>query len=39
MGRVAFSGVTEVPGLSFTGTPPASLLSSSELLARLRVPR
>jgi hypothetical protein len=39
MGRVAFSRVTEVTGLSSIGTPPASLLSSSELLARLRVPR
>ena len=39
MGRVAFSHVTEVPGLSSIGTPPASPLSSSELLARLRVPR
>jgi len=39
MGRVAFSHVTEVPGLSFIGTSPASAFSSSELLARLRVPR
>ena len=39
MGRAAFSRDTEVPGLSFTGTPPAPSFSSSELLARLRVPR
>lgn len=39
MDRVAFSRVTEVPGLSFIGTFPASPFSSSELLARLRVPR
>jgi hypothetical protein len=39
MGRVDFSRVTEVTGLSFIGTPPASPFSSSELLARLRVPR
>jgi len=39
MGRVAFSRVTEVPCLGFIGTPPASPFSSSELLARLRVPR
>jgi hypothetical protein len=38
MGRVAFSRVTEIPGLRFVGTPPASPFSSSELLARLRVP-
>ena len=39
MGRVDFSRLTEGPGLSFIGTPPASPLSSSELLARLRVPK
>jgi hypothetical protein len=39
MGRVVFSRVTEVPGLRSIGTPPASPFSSSELLARLRVPR
>lgn len=39
MGRAAFSCDTEAPGLSITGTPPASSFSSSVLLARLRVPR
>ncbi len=39
MGRGAFSRDTEVPGLSFIETPPAASFSSSELLARLRVPR
>jgi hypothetical protein len=39
MGRVVFSRVTEVPDLRFIETPAASPFSSSELLARLRVPK
>ena len=39
MGRTAFSCETVLSGLTFTGTRPASPFSSSELLARLRVPR
>jgi hypothetical protein len=39
MGRAAFSCVVVFPGLSFAETPSATSLSSSELLARLRVPK
>jgi hypothetical protein len=39
MGRVILSRVTEVPGWNFIETTPAPSFSSSELLARLRVPK
>jgi hypothetical protein len=39
MGRAAFSRVVVFPGLSFVETPSATSLSSSELVARLRVPK
>ena len=39
MGRATFPRDAEVPDLSLPGTPLAASFSSSELLARLRVPK
>jgi len=39
MGRVVISREAAGPDLSLAGTPLTSSLSSSELLARLRVPK
>jgi hypothetical protein len=38
MGRVTISRDAEVPDMSLAGSPLAAPFSSSELLARLRVP-